>query len=992
MSITVQRLRAEIGLDDRDYNQRMEQADRRFSEFGKSAERHSSRAAEALKRTFSGVDMTRLGDRMMVGVTLPLLAGGAAALKAASAVEEAENKIGVAFGRNARQVSAWAEGMADRMGQSRRSALQAAGGFGMLLKSLPRKEAAEMSMKLTELASDLASIHDIDPAEALEKLRAGLVGEAEPLRTVGVLLDENRVKQKALEMGLASSGKELDGNAKMMARYAIILDDTRMAQGDFGNTQDSAANASRRLKAQLEDLAASAGKELLPVAKDVLSVANDLAKTFNELPEGIRRTGVQFAILAAIAGPFIRGAAGLKGLLGKGGGAVATGAAAGAASALGAGGAGAVIQGGRTAATAATAAGQTVPMQMQVVNEVTPWVPVAAGAVLAGGGTALGTAPAAAGTRAALSAGWRAGGARGLAGAVGAGARSAGASAVGVAGASRLPVLLAALAGWGIGEWINDSGIPGITEGIGSLDRDAEARNKETAEAMQRDPALNRIQRLKRLLRTLPEGSERAAEVRARINRIRSSGGEDGVKNDEPEGPNLELRDATFARELARAGLASAVDPKDTQARREADALLPILRQRLQELTGRAEKSSGVELEKLRTEGFRLQEQLVTLEERARQEGEDAAREAQEKQRRAQEASHELARERAGMVLALAAEDQRAQAEAAAMLPVIRQEQARLIEQGRAAAEGSRERIEAEREITRLETEALTLQRAATEERQRNAEQLVQERLAVAAADAQAERARIDAELAGVEREQQARAEAARLIPQIRHEIETVIRPQIEAAKEGTAEYARAYQALWSARADIARLDRAAADEQRDAARKAIDETRRQGEEVRELAALRTRLLEAQLAAIPGLSDDQRKRALVPAMLEQFRTQLTAVAGETEKDRLTRLIEAAQLRGSILQAVAGDGGRGIRLAGGGYLGGMNERALLQANAYLSQVERQATLPSGRGAPPPVAVPITIQGRPDLRDPRTRAEIHAAVDDRLDEYVRRGYAR
>ena len=50
---------------------------------------------------------------------------------------------------------------------------------------------------LRPLAADLASFNNIDPTEALDKLRSGLVGEAEPLRSVGVLLNEAAVQAKA---------------------------------------------------------------------------------------------------------------------------------------------------------------------------------------------------------------------------------------------------------------------------------------------------------------------------------------------------------------------------------------------------------------------------------------------------------------------------------------------------------------------------------------------------------------------------------------------------------------------------------------------------------------------------------------------------------------------------------------------------------------------------------------------------------------------------
>ena len=188
----------------------------------------------------------------------------------ASDLNETMSKSGVVFGTSADQVSKWGDKAAESLGLSKQQAIEAAATFGNLFKNLGQTDesAAKMSESLIGLAGDLASFNNIDPSEALEKLRSGLSGEAEPLRTVGVFLTEAKVKAKAMELGLAGAHGELTEGAKVMARYQLILDETTSAQGDFARTSDGLANKQRINQAKLDDALAKLGNILLPLVTD----------------------------------------------------------------------------------------------------------------------------------------------------------------------------------------------------------------------------------------------------------------------------------------------------------------------------------------------------------------------------------------------------------------------------------------------------------------------------------------------------------------------------------------------------------------------------------------------------------------------------------------------------------------------------------------------------------------------------------------------------
>lgn len=210
-------------------------------------------------------------------------------ISAASDLNESMSKSSVVFGAQADQVSKWGDTAADSFGLSKRAAIEAAASFGNVFKGLnfTADESAKMSERLVALAGDLASFNNIDPTEALDKLRSGLAGEAEPLRSVGVFLTEAQVKAKAMQLGLVDAHGEMSEGAKIIARYNLILEQTKTAQGDFARTSDELANSQRKANAELEDLQAELGERMLPVQKAVTHAQIDFFEGLNLVADRI---------------------------------------------------------------------------------------------------------------------------------------------------------------------------------------------------------------------------------------------------------------------------------------------------------------------------------------------------------------------------------------------------------------------------------------------------------------------------------------------------------------------------------------------------------------------------------------------------------------------------------------------------------------------------------------------------------------------------------
>lgn len=252
----------------------------------------AGQGATGLAKAFLGVNdgmgMAAVGAGVaataIIAVGAAAVAAGIRAGKAASAYNEALNKSQVLFGESARVVQDFAENAADALGMTSVEALDAAGSFGSMFRALGmgQGQAADMSVAMAKLASDMASFNNVDPSEMLQKLQSGLAGEAEPLRRVGVFLSEAAVQQEAFRQTGKTKADQLTETNKVMARYALILRQTALQQGDFARTADSPANAMRRISAGIEDIFRVAGESLMPELEPSLKAVLDLLRDVRE--------------------------------------------------------------------------------------------------------------------------------------------------------------------------------------------------------------------------------------------------------------------------------------------------------------------------------------------------------------------------------------------------------------------------------------------------------------------------------------------------------------------------------------------------------------------------------------------------------------------------------------------------------------------------------------------------------------------------------------
>lgn len=194
------------------------------------------------------------------------------AIMGASDLAETMSKVGVVFGDSQKQVSAFANQMAKDFGLPKREILDAAASIGLIGKAsgLSQGDAAKMSTELAKLAADASSFYNVPLPEALQAIQSGLVGEAEPMRRFGVLLNAQAVDAEAARLGLEKVNGAYTEGAKAQARASLIMSGMTDASGDLERTQGSLSNRLRELKGRFQNFTAELGSKAIPFVLKLL--------------------------------------------------------------------------------------------------------------------------------------------------------------------------------------------------------------------------------------------------------------------------------------------------------------------------------------------------------------------------------------------------------------------------------------------------------------------------------------------------------------------------------------------------------------------------------------------------------------------------------------------------------------------------------------------------------------------------------------------------
>lgn len=258
-----------------------------------------------------GESVTNFGQRMTTFVTLPLIGLGTAFVKWASDVDESTSAVTQVYGEGADFIIDKSEDAAHAVFLSQGEYLEAAATLGVYgdAAGLTGDELSAFGDSNITAAADLASFYNAAggvPA-VLEAIKSGLVGEYEPLRQYGIVLNEAAVNEYAWANGIAVRGEALTEQQKILARHGLIMESLGAAEGDAQRTADGLANSTRRLQARFKDIGATIGRILLPVAMRLVDAVGDLFDWVEDLSPAVLKWAVVIAAAAAAIGPLAIG-------------------------------------------------------------------------------------------------------------------------------------------------------------------------------------------------------------------------------------------------------------------------------------------------------------------------------------------------------------------------------------------------------------------------------------------------------------------------------------------------------------------------------------------------------------------------------------------------------------------------------------------------------------------------------------------------------------
>ena len=198
------------------------------------------------------------------------------AIDISSSLTEVENVVRQTFGQYESLINNFAKTSIEKFGMSELSAKQFASRFQAMGTALdiPQGKMAKMSIRLTELAGDMASFYDVSQEDIAKSLQSVFSGTTAPMRRYGIDLTQATLKEWALKQGLDANISSMTQAQKAMLRYQYVLAHTTNITGDFARTADTWHNQITMLKENFKALGAVVGGGLINAFKPFIKALN----------------------------------------------------------------------------------------------------------------------------------------------------------------------------------------------------------------------------------------------------------------------------------------------------------------------------------------------------------------------------------------------------------------------------------------------------------------------------------------------------------------------------------------------------------------------------------------------------------------------------------------------------------------------------------------------------------------------------------------------
>lgn len=224
--------------------------------------------ASGLKRILGG-----FGKMMIAAFSITALVKfGKQAVNIASDLQEVQNVVDTAFGDMSYKMEEFAEKSIESFGISKLAAKQTGSTFMAMARGMgiAIDGASDMAISLTGLSADMASFYNVSQDVASTALESIFTGETETLKQFGVVMTEANLQAYAMSQGIKKNVSDMTQAEKVQLRYAFVMNQTALAQGDFAKTSGSWANQTRVLSEKWKEFLGILGTGLIQVLTPVV--------------------------------------------------------------------------------------------------------------------------------------------------------------------------------------------------------------------------------------------------------------------------------------------------------------------------------------------------------------------------------------------------------------------------------------------------------------------------------------------------------------------------------------------------------------------------------------------------------------------------------------------------------------------------------------------------------------------------------------------------
>src|SRR5690606_23430440 len=219
------------------YNRRIQALTEEKRRLEVQTEKTGSKVTGSLKK------IGRAAKLWIAGLAVGAFVALRKALGVAQTVEETASKFETVLGPSVGEANKFLKENARLMGLSDTQGKELIATTAAIAQGMDfsGSKAASFAMEIVKLAGDLQSFNDVPIERTHRAITAALTGEREALKTLGIVIRETDVQERALADTGKRVAEDLTDQERATATLALITEKAGVAVGDLERTQHDAA-------------------------------------------------------------------------------------------------------------------------------------------------------------------------------------------------------------------------------------------------------------------------------------------------------------------------------------------------------------------------------------------------------------------------------------------------------------------------------------------------------------------------------------------------------------------------------------------------------------------------------------------------------------------------------------------------------------------------------------------------------------------------------